>query len=495
MSYLYGAAIQGIQSYILQTNELKDIVGASELVSQICTTMFEKTLGQDFKKENLIIGAAGNVRYIFDDKETCAKVVRNFPRTVLVAAPGITMSQAVVEMDDDFQKVIDELEAKLKCERNRPKASITIGTLGMKRSNKTGLPICKSNVREDEKGIDLATAAKRRHNTVLSLAKKSLYGTESKEEVSPKCFPFDIEKLTGDNDWIAIVHADGNGVGQIAQRIGADLERYKEFSKQLDLATEKAANDAFRSLDVPSDADLPLRPVVLGGDDMTVIIGGRYAIDYTKKFLEQFEHRTSEGSLGRIVKEATGLRGLTACAGVAFVKSSYPFHYGYALAEELCNFAKKDAKAYATPEKGVASCLMFHKVEDSFIQDYLKIKSRVLTTSEGVSHQYGPYYLEHPREGYSTIDELQSLCSTLGNTDDDGVRSGLRRWLSAIHNSVAMADQYLERMLQIYSGKNKPIIKKLCTPSERLTTDQATVVVYQAFDVLSLFSIENTVTK
>ena len=35
--YLYGASVQGIQQFIFQTNELKDIVGASELVEFICT--------------------------------------------------------------------------------------------------------------------------------------------------------------------------------------------------------------------------------------------------------------------------------------------------------------------------------------------------------------------------------------------------------------------------------------------------------------------------
>ena len=35
VKYIYGASIQGIQSFIFQTNELKDIVGASELVENI----------------------------------------------------------------------------------------------------------------------------------------------------------------------------------------------------------------------------------------------------------------------------------------------------------------------------------------------------------------------------------------------------------------------------------------------------------------------------
>ena len=38
--YLYGAAVQGIQGFIFQTNKLREIVGASELVEEICTDMF-----------------------------------------------------------------------------------------------------------------------------------------------------------------------------------------------------------------------------------------------------------------------------------------------------------------------------------------------------------------------------------------------------------------------------------------------------------------------
>ncbi len=38
--YLYGAAVQGIQGFIFQTNKLKEIAGASEMVEQICTNEF-----------------------------------------------------------------------------------------------------------------------------------------------------------------------------------------------------------------------------------------------------------------------------------------------------------------------------------------------------------------------------------------------------------------------------------------------------------------------
>lgn len=76
--YLYAAAVQGIQSFIFQTNVLKDIVGASELVDSICTEAFKQLPGISWKEENQVIAAAGNVKYVFDTREDCEKAVREF---------------------------------------------------------------------------------------------------------------------------------------------------------------------------------------------------------------------------------------------------------------------------------------------------------------------------------------------------------------------------------------------------------------------------------
>lgn len=96
-SYLYGASIQGIQSFIFQTDRLKDIVGASELVEQACTDMFYNEFF-DEKSCKLIVSAAGNVKCIFSDEDMCSRAVLSYPKRVMEKAPGVTISQAVVKM-------------------------------------------------------------------------------------------------------------------------------------------------------------------------------------------------------------------------------------------------------------------------------------------------------------------------------------------------------------------------------------------------------------
>ena len=166
--FLYGASVQGIQGFIFQTNELKDIVGASELVEFICTDLFAEVVGEGWREHNQVISAAGNVKYIFERESECQKVVRNFPKRVMIEAPGVTISQAVVELEDDFMQSVNNLENRLSFQRNKPNKSIIVGRLGIKRAANTGLPVVKIT-----KGgvIDASTKAKREHNMMMKLCK------------------------------------------------------------------------------------------------------------------------------------------------------------------------------------------------------------------------------------------------------------------------------------------------------------------------------------
>ena len=125
------------------------------------------------------------MKYIFEDKAECEEVVRNFPRKVMTNAPGITISQAVVELGNDFVKSVNELEGKLRSQRNKPCKSITVGRLGISRSPQTGLPITKL---DEGKEYDASTYAKIKHNKVVKLCQKS-FG--EKVDLKSSSIPFD----------------------------------------------------------------------------------------------------------------------------------------------------------------------------------------------------------------------------------------------------------------------------------------------------------------
>ena len=182
---------------------------------------------------------------------------------------------------------------------------------------------------------------------------------------------------------------------------------------------------------------------------------------------------------------------MTACAGIAFIKSSYPFSYGYDLAETLCGVAKKDAKSaemkYANGGKA-PSCLMFHKVQSSFIEDYGVIERKELTASCDCSFRFGPYYLDEQEDRW-TIDMLQHDADALSIESNNAIKTSVREWLTLMGESRGKALQKENRvnMLDRYTKEQKELFAELTTECKGKR--------FPAYDVLALQTIKNQVTK
>jgi hypothetical protein len=491
--YLYGASVQGIQNFIFQTNELRSIAGASELVEQICSKLFN-AFNPDPTKGTLIVHAAGNIKCEFYEREDCAKVVREFPKKVLESVPGVTISQAVVKITDhnSFPEVLDDLECKLHTQRNKPMKNLTLGLTGILRSRTTGLPVTTiKKVNGDFLYLDEGTYKKWKHsnaddpeNITLDLCKKSF----NIENLNYRSIAFDLSDLTKDNDWIAIIHADGNNLGKTVSRYNNTPQELHRFSENMNNATKNSAQQTYKAIiqneQYKLGRKIPFRPVVLGGDDMTMICRGDLAMEYTRLYLKYFEEETN-----KLIGEK-----LTACAGIAYIKSSYPFYYGYKLAEELCEKAKDDSKSI---DKSAPSCLMFHKVQSSFIEKYDSIVAKELTPQPDCSFKFGPYYLNPIKDNRWTIDKLQNCVQQLQgspseNSTNNAVKSDIRKWMSILTDNKEAAEQMKKRVESISGKTEKELFEQLTTPRN---TDSSKISYYPAYDVLSLFTVENQKTK
>lgn len=237
---------------------------------------------------------------------------------------------------------------------------------------------------------------------------------------------------------------------------------------------------------VGKDGQLYMRPVVIGGDDLTVVSRADLAIPFVREYLDSFEKKSeAEKTVGR----------LSACAGIAFVKSSYPFYYAYNLAETLCGIAKKDAKSREmTANDGeVPSCLMFHKVQSSFVEDYGVIKQKELTPTKGVSFCYGPYYLKE-QKGRWTIDKLVSVAKELAKDGNNEVKTHVREWMTLIHDGEAKAQQKSERVKGLLAERfsDKYALYKSLAVDSRCVGDEKR---YAAYDALALLTINTQNTQ
>ena len=201
---------------------------------------------------------------------------------------------------------------------------------------------------------------------------------------------------------VAVIHIDGNGVGAVMRRLGEAMGRVDEadFSRavgcsrndadalrrfvltvndRLDRAVTRAFAEAWADVAKWAEADIgptgqkftvvPVVPVILGGDDVTVFTSGDYALPFAAAYLERYERATESDVLLRHLGREEGTGPMTAAAGVAVVRRDFPFHVAYNLAERLVGEAKKVGKA----RKPVRSTLTYHALFDSSVLDPEKI--------------------------------------------------------------------------------------------------------------------------
>lgn len=426
--YLYGASIQGIQEFIFATNKLQEIVGASEIVKGI-ETLFE----DNFKPDEILLNAAGNIKAVFDTREECQEAVLSFPKMVMQSGYGITISQAVVEFEGEEKDFINKLEKRLKIQRNKPSIPLDSSINIMKLSLNTSKPaVCYEKV--------VGQTNKKESLDKSSQQKRDAYNTwlESEEKSRNKEFK-NISDFSNKKNKIAVIYADGNGLGQLIPNLKIPIS---EFSKKLDDATKKAFNDA-------RDDSMDIREVVLGGDDLTVICNANNALEFTKRFLKNFEENTKD----------LGEGGLTACAGIAYTNEKYPFHYAVNLAEALCSATKKHAKKLVEgTSKAAPSSLMFHNIQSSnfqswekFIKDELTITNDSYKDDNPIRCDFGPYYLNETNQPH--IDKLQN--SIEAYRCDGSPISRLRDWMSELYKNNKLSENLLKRINEVTKQSGK----------------------------------------
>lgn len=185
------------------------------------------------------------------------------------------------------------------------------------------------------------------------IASLLLSGGQIPRKAPPKTF----DQLCA-GEYLALIHADGNGIGDWSSRVRGKLpEQYdlqafmdheargEAFYHAMRFAVRKAVVRALRAVfQKPIDAQTkndhdPYRLLMLGGDDLLLACRARFALTFVHAYAQALtESRLPDCAEGG---ESLQDRPLAVGVGVAIAKHSFPFHRLHQIAEELASSAKR----------------------------------------------------------------------------------------------------------------------------------------------------------
>lgn len=403
---LVAVDVSGIQDYVFRTNKLQHQLGASELVRCATSTWVRRHLpepnnmpGDDELLDDrriergdvvaeVLYSGGGNAVILFADPTQAKTFIQSFTRTVLLEAPGLNVAVADRrftwhEDGKDLGAHVGELlGSDLRRRKQAGHAGGELLGLGVTADcDFTGLPA----IRRDDEGRRISAEIN------AKLSAKGGAGERLKREIGGDQYVEDFDDFgtKGESSYIAVIHTDGNGMGRRFEALvkcGLTNRQYIEAVRALSRSVNKAAQaalkttvDAVRNLPIVDgkragvvavrDGKLLFRPIIFGGDDATFVCDGRFGLAVAAKYLESFA--------GQTLDEPSGKTKPTARAGIAIVKTHFPFGQAYRLAEALAQSAKQFS------DNGNYSTMDWHFGINGVVSDLETMRERDFVANDG----------------------------------------------------------------------------------------------------------------
>lgn len=452
MPVLTAIDLIGIQRYIFASNRVRDVVSGSWLVHWSTSKKDRNALDSLVDPETALFSGGGNAVLEFEDIEAAKAFAMKYSRLLIDEAPGL--EAAIVHRkynDGELARALLAIQidlARKKTDRlpSAPMAGLSV-TAACRETRLPAVGVDPHDPEDRNKPLSATILKRRARLEEANDHWRDFLGNHSKDYEFPLKLQ-DVGRTPGAKSLIGVVHIDGNGVGlkikqwltdRIAGGAPDDVVRgeYRKWSGAIDTlgrdAFQSVVNKVRGAVETTHDPDgqktfklasqlksmgfglktqrngkcsLPLRPILLGGDDLTFVCDGRIAFSLAETALSVFD-----------AADIPILGKLPACAGVAICRVQSPFARAYDLSERLC----RSAKTMLTDE-GISGCALdWHIGASRPGQTDADIRHRQFRTNAEESLTCRPYGLG---DAFDEVKNWRWLTRTFLDNPKDGLRRG-----------------------------------------------------------------------
>ena len=379
--YLASVEVDQRQKFIQQADTLKEMIGASRLIS--LTVDWEEEIRKRHKGVEAVQTVSGVLRMQARDAGVLGRYLWEL-RSKL-EEQGLSASIAVIEQTRDLDADLGRLETAIRTAKDAKGGAEGRPSLPYFARCRM-LPEWPANYWKpgSTDGRELVSwRAQARKKTHVRYRGDGRHGMYWGLHLDGQPMAEDMDDLApGEADsYIGIVKADVDGLGSLLLRL-----RYEELGKRLGVSAaeavlrfSKALNTCVvmavqKSLDTLNGKGpgrhYPFLPLIVAGDDLLILAQRHLALDLVSLMSEEYRREVAaDGDLQTALEVAQAADGkaaaLTLSFGVLFVKKGFPFEASLELTEELIKGAKEKRAA----KKSTEGYVDFHWLGSSARED------------------------------------------------------------------------------------------------------------------------------
>ncbi|AUG56938.1 Cas10/Cmr2 second palm domain-containing protein [Acetivibrio saccincola] len=449
MGFLNILEVSRKQYYIFKSNKLKENIGASEIIAFVTEELPQEIC----KKHNgsIVSSGGGNVIFYFENEDDNKNFTKEYSKYLLNEFPMLEFFITSIEFDPCKSQIIGkirELYTKLEKKKAKRDQYSYIVDFGItEKCSSTKLPAIKKDKNSKE------------FYSGESWSKVKMY---KDNEDKFKKYAIDIKDLgisKNEKSYIAITYIDGNRMGKRIKKLRDKyqekytennvkevndeyIKAFNDFSEEVKTAFEKAYDKMVEVVKSKSEyliksglnikeGVVPIRKIILAGDDVCYITDARIALECAYIFINELE------------KHYAGGEKITAGVGIAMVKEKYPFFKTYELAEELCKNAKS-----GIPDEANESRIDWHIVQGEYNNNLTEIREVIYKTHDNKNLSLRPLVIS---ENSNYINQYILFKKDIENIQNKVPRSKVKGMLKEMKKGEKHLDTYIE-INQLYKA-------------------------------------------